>query len=805
MNLLYNIDLSNKGEPDYVIDNSDNIGAFERVAYQLELIHQEYGHQIVYISMNPFSDNPRHLGIPDSKGCNFNQKVLNLLVKSNCPEIKQGRFEYGKIEFSQDAYSPMFGNVNKKYETIDEQDRKTWGCLQFFVNNTCLFAYNNFNNTEEDCDLGIGNSPTMYSDWSFTHNGDQYIRKTLQIYVKPMNYTRVLREESRLWKPCYSLDIPILKKKLEYNFNCYNYRTHNLPFDRIGYILKLSNATSEQNIWISMDAFTSQHCDITVPDLNGLVVNRPITNLHVVSNTYGEQFFPIGHIIICPYNYVPDYLGRYGFCDTMMNFGEYGCFQIYAGNPLDANSHCLIAYNNFYSIPDLGIGNNIDVFRRNWTGTSNAYMFESRKLEIAVKPCVACNYIEEVNDMKLVYSIQIPDMGHIQYNINNYEHMFNKTFTRVSYFIQLNDEWMYISFDWNDISKIGIPSQTTCEYVRNATIKTSDKRDIKSKKKVWIRFTPFDYIPFNGVLPENLYTGTFGCIQIGYKSDILFSASNIHAHTHCGFDGFEQSASLYQKKTIQIFVNRNDFMPDVVFLVTGQSNSQGTGGYYEPWNEDDTMNDNILSWNIHDKTWELASLERYMGTKPMYSQCFGFHFAKHYIQRFPNAKIGLVVCGAPGQSISRWSHKKIPLSQNNKKDTGDVYDKTIIYTKEALAKSKARTIEGILWHQGESDHNESFEYYRSRLTDVIYRYRCEFGEDTTFVAGELIKCGDTYKQNRVLRELNHNDDIFTRCAFSKNLEHCGDNLHFSTQSHRDLGEMYFEQYMITQYMSILSV
>ena len=106
----------------------------------------------------------------------------------------------------------------------------------------------------------------------------------------------------------------------------------------------------------------------------------------------------------------------------------------------------------------------------------------------------------------------------------------------------------------------------------------------------------------------------------------------------------------------------------------------------------------------------MASLERTMGTKPLLSQCFGFHFAKKYIKRFPKTKIGLVVCGAPGQSICRWSHVEFPKSTNNKKDTGDIFDKTVLYMKEALEKSKTRMVEGILWHQGESDYNETNEY-----------------------------------------------------------------------------------------------
>ena len=794
MTVLYSVDLANMYRPMYTIDNTQHISAFDRIGYHLELLHMEYGHQTVYISMNPFTNEATHLGIPDK--CAYHQQITNVMLQTNLLSLPQGHHEKGLIEFTPHAYGPLMG-TNKKIDPTGE--KAVHGCMQFFIDGTCVFAYNNFNAKFGLCDIGMGNCVRGFRDWSFSHNSAQYIKKTLTVFVRPFMYTSLIKEAT-LWRGCYSLNIPLLKKRIDYDFDLYNYNTQHLPFDRIGYMLHIgSSQFGQQSIWVEMDAFTSQHCDVTLPGLNGLVVNKCVSNIEVLS-PYIQTTRRDGHIRISPYDYTPGPSGRLGYDDMIMNYGEYGCFQVYDGDPSLDDTQALISYNNFYSIPDIGIGSGTHE-NKNWTLVGNAHLFESRRFEIATKPCSACYVAPETHEMRLLHSMDIPNVGPMGYRINNYDSISNRPFSRVGYYLELNNIWMYASFDCSDISELGIPGKSTVRFVENGHIKACDGTDIKSKSKIWIRFTPHDYNPLG--YPLELLTGSYGCIQIGYKEKVMMSCSNLLGEIHGGFYGAELPMASYEHKSMQIFVNRHEHVPDVVFLVTGQSNSQGTGGYYDPNNEDDQMDENILSWNIHDKSWDIASLERYMGTKPLNAQCFAFHFAKKYIKRFPQRKVGLVVCGAPGQSICRWSHTEYPRSTNGKKDIGDIFDKSVLYMKEALKKSKANRVEGVLWHQSESDFNETHEYYRHRLKHVITEYRRMFNKDLAFIAGEVLRCNDTDKQNVVLRELNHNNDMLTRCAFSKNLPHCGDELHFSTQAHRDLGDMYFEQYMISQYMSIL--
>ena len=96
-----------------------------------------------------------------------------------------------------------------------------------------------------------------------------------------------------------------------------------------------------------MDAFTSQHCDLTLPGLNGLVVNKQAKNLHIVSSVHGDIYQKEGHIRISPYDYCPGPSGKLGYDDAIMNYGEYGCFQIYDGNPELTQTNALYVLQQF--------------------------------------------------------------------------------------------------------------------------------------------------------------------------------------------------------------------------------------------------------------------------------------------------------------------------------------------------------------------------------------------------------------------------------------------------------------------------
>ena len=227
-------------------------------------------------------------------------------------------------------------------------------------------------------------------------------------------------------------------------------------------------------------------------------------------------------------------------------------------------------------------------------------------------------------------------------------------------------------------------------------------------------------------------------------------------------------------------------LPNIVFLVTGQSNSLGVGGVYEAWNPEDSPEEGVLGWNCMEGRWQTARLDDFsLGMKPPNLQCFGLHFAKYFKRRYPKANVGIVVVGEGGQSISRWS-KAI--------GSADIFDASVAVTRAALACSWASSISGILWSQGQADHTLEPNMYRAILRGVIDQYRaCEFCDcNTPFVACELPgKKYDFSQETQIdaLRALDRDSDENTIVIKSSNLE-TSDFWHFSTASHRELGRRF---------------
>tara|TARA_B100001094_G_C18191848_1_gene807842 strand:+ start:130 stop:858 length:729 start_codon:yes stop_codon:yes gene_type:complete len=235
---------------------------------------------------------------------------------------------------------------------------------------------------------------------------------------------------------------------------------------------------------------------------------------------------------------------------------------------------------------------------------------------------------------------------------------------------------------------------------------------------------------------------------------------------------------------------------DRIFFVTGQSNSQGVGGTVNPFDDRDQIDNRIYSWNMRENKWEIANLFAEIGSKPVCNQCFAFHFAKAYVQQYPTHRVGLIVCGFPSTSISAWtvpSNQVIlpPSIHLNKVDTGLFFWNSLqtIYT--ALQHHQNNHIDGILWHQGENDCYESYEYYYFRIMYIINCYRHYFGM-IPFIVGELLDSWVTNKQNVVLRYLPVYPLV--RCARSGKCQNTGDGVHLSTEGHRWMGKEYFNQY-----------
>lgn len=171
----------------------------------------------------------------------------------------------------------------------------------------------------------------------------------------------------------------------------------------------------------------------------------------------------------------------------------------------------------------------------------------------------------------------------------------------------------------------------------------------------------------------------------------------------------------------------------------------------------------------------------------------GLRFAERVAEEIEgSSEIGLIPTAVGGSNIKQWHP-----------DTGKLYKEAIRRTTEA---QKRGFVRALLWHQGESDATESnCSEYAERLREVIAGFRRDLdAPDLLVLVGTLGKFLDLHfaKQmfghwrivNEQIRDVARNDDR-VYLVDAENLTSAGDNLHFSADSAKRLGERYFEEYM----------
>jgi len=205
--LLYDLDLKTLGRDiRYRVDRSAEIkGAFDRVAYFIEMRKRGEPTQYLYASMDAFTADLRKLGVPSlAAQAHFQQGVANLTVISNVEGIVTGTaLGGGVIEFWPNNYGPLnsLPVANASGDVWDFGDQPVdpldgYGSMQ--VGNTeakqTLFAINCWK-AGPAADIGIGNSPATpvmpggdanvakTRDWTFQHNAGQYTAARLRVLV----------------------------------------------------------------------------------------------------------------------------------------------------------------------------------------------------------------------------------------------------------------------------------------------------------------------------------------------------------------------------------------------------------------------------------------------------------------------------------------------------------------------------------------------------------------------------------------------------------------------------------------------
>jgi len=193
--LVYDLDLGKMGPAiSYDTDNHGSIhGAFDRIAYFLELGESDGKTNYLYVSMDAFTDDLTKIGVPTvASGAHFQQNVAELNVESNVKGIKTGQgLSGGNIEFWPNNYGQAnSANVpnasSQTYDFGDEPggDLDGYGSMQVHNHDAkqTLFAVNHWREGNGG-DLGIGNRPAENPDWTFAANAGSYQFKRLRVLV----------------------------------------------------------------------------------------------------------------------------------------------------------------------------------------------------------------------------------------------------------------------------------------------------------------------------------------------------------------------------------------------------------------------------------------------------------------------------------------------------------------------------------------------------------------------------------------------------------------------------------------------
>lgn len=195
--LVYDLDLSKLGRNIvYDQDQSASTGAFDRVAYLLELTTADGTDQRVFAAMDAFTSSAGQLGVPTAaSGFTHQRPVTNLQIFSTVAGVaSESIVPEGNVEFWPHNYgtgndAKVKGASGTMYDFGDAPSAPVdgYGCMQ--VHNTArrqtVFAINHWG-VGDRADIGIGNSSGAHRDWTFTGNAATYTHKRLRIYVRPV-------------------------------------------------------------------------------------------------------------------------------------------------------------------------------------------------------------------------------------------------------------------------------------------------------------------------------------------------------------------------------------------------------------------------------------------------------------------------------------------------------------------------------------------------------------------------------------------------------------------------------------------
>ncbi|MCA9136889.1 MAG: 9-O-acetylesterase [Planctomycetales bacterium] len=193
--LVYDLDLKDLGaDIHYAVDNSNDIGEFDRIGYLLELGNGTDPDQKLFVTMKAFTQDIKQIGIPTvSSKARFQTLVQDMDVFTTVGSLTAGKgITTGNIEFWPDNYGPQNAAAVKNassalYDFGDQPSAPTAGYGSMQVHDygarQTIFAINHWS-AGGGADIGIGNSPGEQKDWTFSGNAGTYSSKRLRVFVK---------------------------------------------------------------------------------------------------------------------------------------------------------------------------------------------------------------------------------------------------------------------------------------------------------------------------------------------------------------------------------------------------------------------------------------------------------------------------------------------------------------------------------------------------------------------------------------------------------------------------------------------
>lgn len=226
-----------------------------------------------------------------------------------------------------------------------------------------------------------------------------------------------------------------------------------------------------------------------------------------------------------------------------------------------------------------------------------------------------------------------------------------------------------------------------------------------------------------------------------------------------------------------------------VFILAGQSNMAGRG-QVEP--QDTLPNPRVLTIDQQGEII-IAKSPLHFYEPSRTGLDLGHSFGNVMAEHLPDSISVLIVPTAVGGSrIAQWlgddEFRGVKLLTNFRQ-------------KVDLANSVG-TLKAVLWHQGESDSNESdIPLYRQRLMELFTRFRDFAGDhQLPVVLGELGLHDKNAVNRSRINEIIHDyaeSDPWSAVVPTTDLPHVGDSTHFNSMALRTMGERYAEIYYLT--------